>query len=561
MISPALTATAATGAYAAPPTAAAPILPPALESSAPSDEAHLSAAAPAPLLLAPVLEVVASESAAPALPLPTPRESSPVTLVDLSVTPAQEPSQSPLTLDAVLGQQAAGQVLGSAADFHRQQTFAVMDAMLGARDPVTGLIPMHVRAENGALVAADHLNSGLDSGRQTAGLVMSAQVARVGGDEVRAAKYLEAAETNYANGKRLLSQGDFFVHMRDFNSDGSVKSTNLGEPGKSAPGEDNMSRVNARGYAFRGAADLYLATGKAEYKQDFDRFFQAWVRDFHDPSRGGFFVHANLNDPEDHKEISTFRGVGGSESDYQGGAGAKGNDGTVYALSGVLLSANQVLGTPQTQQLVKEQMDILLDKFRYQNGMQWENYTADFTPVSADWQNQPREGSATTSHVAIGGHTAMAAQQIIEGASQLRQQGAISEQQYGSYLDRTVGLFQDFASHSGAIDWNSGAVHNAMRLEEPDQSKRWLQGWGDASWQQAELLQTLARFQEVGRLNDVQGPEGQSGLDLLRKAEDYWTKNYASKLDDYKFDGFGNPDVYHIPQSALYLQEVAAKIR
>src|SRR6266849_4594054 len=53
-----------------------------------------------------------------------------------------------------------------------------------------------------------------------------------------------------------------------------------------------------------------------------------------------------------------------------------------------------------------------------QNGMLWENYTNDWKPISVDWQNQPMEtpesSSPRTSHVSIGGHTAMAPQQIIE---------------------------------------------------------------------------------------------------------------------------------------------------
>ena len=456
-----------------------------------------------------------------------------------------------------------GAILSAAARFSRDQAYDVMDRFLGARDQVTGLLPLHVRTENGHLVATDHVASGLDMGRQTSGLVMTAELARAQGDQARAERYLQAAETNYANGKERLTQGDFFVHMRDFNDDGSVKSTTIGEPGKSAPGQDDMSRVNPRGYAFRGAADLYLATGRPEYKADLQRYFDAWVRDFHDP-QGGFFVHANVNDPSDHTERSSFRDPGGVDSKYDGLTGAKGNDATIYALSGVLLPANQVLGTSQTQALVKEQMDLILEKFHCQNGMLWENYTSDFQPVSQDWQNQPRvasEGqSAPTSHVAIGGHTAMAAQQVIEGARQLRAQGAISQPQYQSYVDRTVSVFQDFAARSGAVDWDTGAVHNAIRVEEPEQDKRWIKEWGDAGWQQAELLQSLLRLKEEDRLQDIHGPQGKTGYDLLVLAERHYEENYAMK-SDYAVDGFGNPDVYHVPQVATYFQQAVSGTR
>ena len=199
-------------------------------------------------------------------------------------------------------------------------------------------------------------------------------------------------------------------------------------------------------------------------------------------------------------------------------------------------------------------MDLILDKFHRHNGMLWENYQADFSPISQDWQNQPNE-DGTSGHVAIGGHTAMAGQQILEGARQLRAQGVIDEARYSSYVDRTVELFQDFASQSGALDWQSGAVHNAIRVEEPRQEKRWLQAWGDASWQQAELLQTLLRLQQEGRLQSIQGPAGEDGRDLLVAAQRCYQANFAQKENPSFQDYFGNPDVYHVPQVALYFSQ------
>jgi hypothetical protein len=119
-------------------------------------------------------------------------------------------------------------------------------------------------------------------------------------------------------------------------------------------------------------------------------------------------------------------------------------------------------------------------------------------------------------------------------------------------------MFQDF-TRSGAVDWNSGAVHNAMRVEEPRLADRWLSGWGDASWQQAELLQTLVDLRGAGRLEQIQGPEGKTGSDLLGAAERCYQSNYALK-SDYSFgDYFGNPDVYHVPQVATYFQESLAQ--
>ena len=473
------------------------------------------------------------------------------------------PPTVPVTLTEGLDQDVSG-VLVAAAAYHRDQAYDVMDRFLTARDTVTGLLPLHVRTENGRLVAADHVASGLDMGRQTSGLVMTAMLADAQGDSGRARRYLDAAEVNYENGKQRLAQGDAFVHLRDFDDDGSVKSTQVGEPGMSALGQDDMTRINPRGYAFRGAADLYQATGRPEYKADLERYLDAWVRDFHDDAIGGFFIHGSVTHRGDHTERNSFKGIGGVDSSYDGSLGAKGNDATIYALSGVLLPANQVLGTSRTQALVREQMDLILDRFHRQNGMLWENYTTDFRPVSLGWQSQPRmaeEGqSAPTSHVAIGGHTAMAAQQIVEGARQLRGQGAISEAQYTSYVDRTVAMFGDFAAHSGAIDWDTGAVHNAIRVEEPDASKRWIREWGDAGWQQAELLQSLLVLREEGRLQDIRGPQGKTGHDLLALAEQHYQSTYAVK-SDYAFDGFGNPDVYHIPQVATYFQHAASEAR
>lgn len=121
-----------------------------------------------------------------------------------------------------------------------------------------------------------------------------------------------------------------------------------------------MTRVNPRAYAFRAAAELYQATGKPEYRADLEKYFSAWVRDFHDPIRGGFYVHGNVQQPGDHKELGSFKDPGGQPSAYDGSAGVKGNDGTVYALSSVLLEANAILTTPQTLNLVRESMDLLL---------------------------------------------------------------------------------------------------------------------------------------------------------------------------------------------------------
>ena len=479
---------------------------------------------------------------------PTPKQQGDT--VKLGSTQQQFSFVTPHEMSAVFGKGRA--VLTEGAAYHREQAYQILDGLLEARDQTAGLLPMHVRTENGKMVAADHAASGIDMGRQTAGLVMAARVAEASGDQARADKYIQAAEQNYQAGKELLAEGNIFVHMRNFNDDGSVASTNLGEPGRSAEGQDNVTRVNPRAYAFRAAGELYQATGEEQYKADFSRYFDAWVKDFHDPEHGGFFVHSNLERAGDHTTRDSISGRDGAAVEYDGSAGVKGNDGTVYGLSSVLLTANEVLGTPRTQKLVKESMDIILDRFEQADGMLWENYTADFKPIAVGWQSQPRE-NGQPSHVAIGGHTAMAPQQIIEGARQLKSQGAISQEEYDRYIDRSLSLFQDF-TESGAVDWESGAVHNAMRVEEPDRDKRWIENWGDAGWQQAELLQSLVRFKQEGRLEQLKGPAGKDGFDLLKSAQGHYEENYSMPTE-YSFDGFANPDPYHRPQVAQYFQE------
>src|SRR5262249_46189698 len=149
----------------------------------------------------------------------------------------------------------------------------------------------------------------------------------------RADKYLTAAEENYKRGKELLVEKDYFVHRRDFDDEGNATRTDIGEPDKG----EGMSRVNHRAYAFRGAAELYDITRTESYRIDFERYFRAWIRDFYDPINGGFFIHANIADPSDHKEIGSFKDAGGVDSKYNGSRGVKGNDGTIYALASVLL--------------------------------------------------------------------------------------------------------------------------------------------------------------------------------------------------------------------------------
>ena len=68
------------------------------------------------------------------------------------------------------------------------------------------------------------------------------------------------------------------------------------------------------------------------------------------------------------------------------------------------------------------------------------------------------------------------------------------------------------------------------------------------------------RLEEEDRLQDIRGPQGKTGRDLLVLAEQHYEKTYALK-SDYAFDGFGNPDVYHVPQVATYFQQAVSGTR
>jgi hypothetical protein len=442
-------------------------------------------------------------------------------------------------------------VILAAERIHTGSAFDFMDRLIEAKDPVTGLLPAHVRTERGRLIAADHVASAAEMGRQTIGLVMAARLARATGDRARADTYLAAAIANYGRGREILMDGDRFIHRRDFDDAGQPKWTEIGEPGRSLPGEDNMTRVNARAHAISAAGELYRETGEEKYLLDFERTFRAWVVDFHDVDGKGFFIHANVSNPHDHKELASVHDPGGKISKYDGSAGMKGFDGTIDVMASVLIRASQILATDQTRALVKEQLDLILDTFRRQNGMLWEEYTRSFSPIAERWHAR--------SHIAIGGHTAMATRQVIEGARQLWAHEAIQDDEYRTYVKRAVELFQEFASNSGAIDWNTGVIHSAIRLEEPVERARHVREWCDSSWQQAELIQTLLCFREEGRLGEIVGPDCTTGEDLLRLAELHFAKNCALPAEYEFLDEAPNPDVFHRPALALHHHQLSAR--
>jgi hypothetical protein len=105
-------------------------------------------------------------------------------------------------------------------------------------------------------------------------------------------------------------------------------------------------------------------------------------------SAWGFFSHANGEDPSAHKEIGSFKDRGGVDSGGDERKGIKRNDGTICALP-LVLNANEILGTEQTQRVVKEQIDIILGDISSAKRHAWKNYTHDWQPISLDWQNHP----------------------------------------------------------------------------------------------------------------------------------------------------------------------------
>ena len=223
--------------------------------------------------------------------------------------------------------------------------------------------------------------------------------------------------------RNSLAKQEYFVHQINFDDQGK-QTTNLGEPGKSAPGQDNMSPgESSRVCVPRSAAELYLATNQESYRIDFERYFKAWIRDFYDPTNAGFFIHANVTDHSDHKEMGPFKNPGGVDSGYDGLRGVKGNDGTIYALSSVLLQANDVLANEQTQNLIERATGYHPRKTssakRHALGELYQRLEADLGGLAESAHGSTRR---TQDEPRSNRWPAMAPQQIIEGARQLHRQ-------------------------------------------------------------------------------------------------------------------------------------------
>ena len=207
---------------------------------------------------------------------------------------------------------------------------------------------------------------------------------------------------------------------------------------------------------------------------------QSLLKNFYDTKIGTFCYHSDALDGSHFDEDTRGK--------YQ--HGVVGNDGTVYGLSALLIPALQafrgeaeptfLLDDEQLplSTLVRDQMDLISKKFLFMNGSLWENYalSADglLQPIAFDWQSQNASApyvdqngtTRTDSHVGIGGHTVMAAGQLVMGALELRDRGTINDTEFCDYCKAAVNILNN-AIRNGVIDWGSGLVRNGVLVEVP----------------------------------------------------------------------------------------------
>lgn len=188
--------------------------------------------------------------------------------------------------------------------------------------------------------------------------------------------------------------------------------------------------------------------------------------------------------------------------------------------------------------------------------------------VRFSWQDQPvvppvtlSDGSVLArSHVAIGGHTVMAAQALAQGALELYRLGAIDGGARDRYLDRAVKIVQDAVDHR-VIEWDEGRVQNANLLEVPVEHlevRRRPGGndWGQAAWQQRELLQTLLVLREANRLGHLVGPGNARGQELLLNVLE---RVQGERVPPDYQGGFGDEWRYHGPRAVGFLARAMAQ--
>src|SRR5690606_31903141 len=143
-------------------------------------------------------------------------------------------------------------------------------------------------------------------------------------------------------------------------------------------------------------ADVY----REALVEDTTRF----IRDFYQPKVGTFVYHADaITGSQAERETK-----GDIEHRYP--HGVVGNDGTVYGLAALLIPTLRALGenadsipVPERAgsftQLVREQMDLISDGFKFVSGAMWETYGVNddgsLEPIRFAWQDQPVQPPVT----------------------------------------------------------------------------------------------------------------------------------------------------------------------
>jgi hypothetical protein len=460
--------------------------------------------------------------------------------------------------------------LAAARAHFGKEALQLAKKLAGAVDPSTGLIAMNVQAQDGKLVAKDSTNSALDAARATRGLSELA-LALVGSDRRTAKELYTAAAANWAATREHLRTADGLpIHLQTFG-----EGTHVGE------NTTNM-RVNAGGlYPASDSATMLMLAERlgvdgSQYRAALLGETARFIENFYSPTAKTFTYHADAVTGSQAESDSK----NGITTDYP--LGVVGNDGAVYGLAALLIPTLRALGPDADRidtsgkaqgkrfsAIVKDQLDLISERLTFKNGALWETYAVGeggaLSPIRFSWQDQPvvppvtlADGTTLTqSHVAIGGHTVMCAGQLAEGAAELRRLGVIDDVALGRYLDRAVTILQDAVNH-GVIDWASGVVQNANMLEVPDgypdsRKKPGGNDWGQAGWQQRELLQTLLVLRDAGRLDSLKGQNGGTGADLLRASIQATAEGFAVPKD--YAGGFGDEWRYHALQAAAYFAE------
>lgn len=436
-----------------------------------------------------------------------------------------------------------------------------------AVDSTTGLIAMNVNPDG---AAANSDNSALDAARATRGLCDLA-LSLIKTNPSKAHDLFTRALANWRATRRQLRTRDGTpIHSLSFETDENgtlITRAQIGE-------HENLMRVNAGAlYPVSDSVGLIILATKLgeralerELRTALAEDMQWLLERFYQPRIGTFTYHYDASTGS------------AADSDERGQypLGIVGNDGTVYALSALLVPALKALRDEEDvtftaqgksvslSSLVRQQIDTICDRYVFRNGSMWETYeigdAGNLIPLAFAWQMQPVQPPISlganavlqNSHVGIGGHTVMAAGQIAAGASELHRRQLISDDKLKEYLSRSVEILNN-AIGAGVVDWSDGTVSNGTLVEVPVEHTQRCLPWGKAAWQQYELVQTLLSLRASGFIDAVKGPHGEPGETLLIKALGSIEASFRLP-DDYN-GGFGDEWRYHLPQVVRALDE------